>query len=291
MIKNISLCILLLFLPATVLLAQNNENDTIPPTKPKVILPDTIRAEKDTIPVRKTPRIIPSDSSRQTNEPKIYQYDPDAEEKKEPRIIRYESSGNGHVKTKIKNRGRHRNGYREIHTLTGRNRYNGGFGALSFRSTELRDETIIMAGVRAGWIINRALGIGFEAHGIVPTASFTDINPVDLKPVGGYGGMFLEPVFFSNQVIHVTFPVSAGAGWLGYYTDDNTTFSVDGAQVSEDVFWYVEPGASLEINIARNFRLAGGVSKRFVDDLSMLETSDGDFETLSYFVTLKIGSF
>ena len=104
--------------------------------------------------------------------------------------------------------------------------------------------------------------------------------------------MVLEPIFFSNQVIHVTFPVSAGAGWLGYYEDDNSNFAtIDGDRVAEDVFWYVEPGVSLEINIARNFRLAGGVSKRFTEDLELLDTRNEDFNTLSYFITLKIGSF
>ncbi|MGB3465553.1 MAG: hypothetical protein WBA74_09795 [Cyclobacteriaceae bacterium] len=291
MIKSFILTSLItILLSGNYLMAQTTENDSIPKVKPSPILPATSEVKADTIPLPVQPAQNTTDTTSKRNEPKIYRYDPDQERK--PRIIERSSTDQGTVYYKHKVRGRHKDSYRKIHTLTGRNNYSGGFGAISFKSTELRDETIVMAGVRAGWIINRALGIGFEGFGIIPTATFTDIGTQNLTPNGGYGGMFLEPVFFSNQVVHVTFPVSAGAGWLGYYEDDNANvFSVNGNEVAEDVFWYVEPGASIEVNIARNFRLAGGVSKRFVEDLEMLETSDGDFETLSYFVTLKIGSF
>lgn len=278
---------------------KTNPKDSIIQKKTE-IPSDTVKNEQDTIPQIKKPRIIPKDSvKKEVNEPKIYNTtsnngnDHDNNDR-EPKIIYYQSvkDGNGTVWTKRKEKRRGRDRYRDIHTITGRNSHGGGFGALSFKSTELENETIVMAGVRAGWIINRALGIGFEGFGIIPTATISDIGTQDLMPIGGYGGMFLEPVFFSNQVIHVTFPVSAGAGWIGYYEDNSSNFaSIDGDRVAEDVFWYVEPGASIEINIARNFRLAGGISKRFTEDLEILETGNEDFNTLSYFITLKIGSF
>ena len=183
----------------------------------------------------------------------------------------------------------------DIKTLSGSVNHSGGFGAFSFRATEFREETMVLGGVRGGWIVNRTLGIGVEAHGIVPTAKFSDIDSANrVVALGGYGGFFLEPIFFSNQVVHITFPVSAGAGWLGYAKDwedyspnnPNGDFSGD-----SDIFWYVEPGVDLEINIALNFRLALGVSKRFVQDLNLGKTKPTDFNGLNYFLTLKIGGF
>jgi hypothetical protein len=182
----------------------------------------------------------------------------------------------------------------DIRTLSGNMSHSGGFGALSIRSTSFRDEAMVLAGLRGGWIINRTLGIGLEAHGVIPTAKYSDIDPMrDVVALGGYGGMFLELIFFSNEVVHVTFPVSAGAGWLGYHLDfdEDNLPAQDDQLVDEDVFWYVEPGASIEVNLSRSFRLALGTSKRFTQDLELINTKTNAFDKMNYFVTLKVGGF
>ncbi|WP_421765298.1 hypothetical protein [Ekhidna sp.] len=201
-----------------------------------------------------------------------------------PKIIYYQST---EPEKKRKRR-------QDIKTLSGSMSHSGGFGALSFRSTEFRDEAMVLAGLRGGWIINRTLGIGFEGHGIIPTAKFSDIEAgSEVNILGGYGGMFLELIFFSNEVVHITFPVSGGAGWLGYHrtNEDNTMPGPMDSEIDSDVFWYVEPGADLEFNISRNFRLAMGVSKRFTQDLELVFTDSDAFDNLNYFITLKIGGF
>jgi hypothetical protein len=179
--------------------------------------------------------------------------------------------------------------------LGGKNSHQGGFGGFSFRGTEFNNKDIIMAGFRGGWIINRALAIGFEGHGIIPTAEYENIDPdypMTSRSVGGYGGMFLEPIILSNKVVHITFPISGGAGWLGYIVDwehNNNYYSND--LIDDDVFWYVEPGAALELNVARNFRINLGASYRFTEDLDLASTSPAAFEAWNYFITFKFGSF
>jgi len=209
----------------------------------------------------------------------------------EPKIIYYQST------EPEEQRKKKRNG---IKTLSGSMSHSGGFGALSLRTTKFRGESLVMGGLRGGWIINRTLAIGLEGHGIIPTTKFDDITATsDVALNGGYGGMFLELIFFSNEVVHMTFPVSSGAGWLGYLrtNDDNFTVGRLDTQVSGDVFWYVEPGANLEFNISRSFRLDFGVSKRFTQDLELEEplndsfTDSKEFENLNFYVTLKIGGF
>ncbi len=209
----------------------------------------------------------------------------DEVEDDKPKIIYYQSTSSERRKEKKR---------QDIKTLSGSMSHSGGFGALSFRSTKFREESMVLAGLRGGWIINRTLGIGAEGHGIIPTATFDDVETgQEVNILGGYGGMFLELIFFSNEVVHVTFPVSAGAGWLGYHrtNEDNTMLSSGDKEVDSDVFWYIEPGAGLEFNISRNFRLAMGVSKRFTQDLELLNTDSDAFDELNYFITLKIGGF
>ena len=181
----------------------------------------------------------------------------------------------------------------EIKTIAGRDGHNGGFGALSFRTTKFKDKQLAMMGFRGGWIINRSLAIGIEAHGVIPSAEFDDITPLGRTVLlGGYGGLFLEPILFSNEIVHVTFPINTGAGWLGHHLDweESHPAGVD-ELASDDVFWYVEPGISAEMNVSRHFRIGVGASRRITQELELLNTSSDDFDTMSYFLTLKWGRF
>ncbi len=231
--------------------------------------------ENDSTAVSEKP--IPSDTVPPASNQKV--------EEKGPKIIYYENS-------RPEKKDKRRN---DIKTLSGSMNHSGGFGALSFRSTQFRNESLVLGGLRGGWIINRTLGIGIEGHGIIPTAKYLNIDPQDeVKLLGGYGGLFLELIFFSNEVVHLTFPVSGGAGWLGYHRvlEGNTVpFDPDGGEVDSDVFWYIEPGASVEFNISRNFRLDLGISKRLTQDLELINTDAEAFDQLNYFMTLKVGGF
>jgi len=193
---------------------------------------------------------------------------------------RYESS---------KKEKRYRKG--DVKTLSGNNYHSGGFGAVSFKGTQYMSETLMMVGIRGGWIINRAIAMGFEGWGFIPTVSLSDVYQFnDVVLLGGYGGFFIEPIFFSNELVHVTFPVSAGAGWMGYnedlYNYDSNNFLVD-----DDVFWYIEPGVALEFNVSRSFRMDFGASYRFTQDLELINTPSDAFDDWSYFLTLKFGGF
>jgi len=190
------------------------------------------------------------------------------------------------------------NGYSkhdDIQTLAGKNGHHGGFGGISFRASEFNGKDIILTGFRAGWIINRALAIGFEGYGIIPTVEYENIDPdisLRSRSVGGYGGMFLEPIIFSNKVVHVTFPVAGGAGWLGYIVDWEQNYNFyPNDLLDDDVFWYLEPGAALELNVARNFRINMGASYRFTKDLRLMSTPTSAFDAWNYFLTLKFGRF
>lgn len=224
--------------------------------------------------------------------------EPAEEKSSKPKIIYYQNTDvEERDETRYQSRYRQKD-RRDIKTLSGSMNHSGGFGAFTFRTTEFRDEALVLAGFRGGWIINRTLGIGVEGHGIIPTAKYDDIVAYDNAiALGGYGGMFLELIFFSNQVVHVTFPVSGGAGWLGLHedweNDDPTVVQPNTSDdlIDDDVFWYVEPGGNIEVNVSRNFRLAFGVSKRFTQDLNLINTMSRDFENLNYYLTLKIGSF
>lgn len=273
--RKIFLSISLIFFFAGAVSAQDSDSTTVKKTEPEII------QKKDSIKTEPEPIVAPSQDSIQ-GLPEVV-----PPLSTESRIIYYQDSKPDY-KTK-KN---------DIKTLSGSMNHSGGFFGFSFRGSEFRDETAVMAGFRTGWIINRTLAMGFEGHGIIPTAKFSDLDPnKDFVLLGGYGGMFLEFIAFSNQVIHVTFPVAGGAGWLGYHEDwedkrlNDPSTNTTGALIDQDVFWYLEPGASIEMNLSRNFRMAFGLSKRLTDDFQLINTDGSDFENMNFFVTLKLGKF
>jgi hypothetical protein len=184
----------------------------------------------------------------------------------------------------------------EMQTLTNGLRHSGGYGALLFKSSSFIDEPLILLGGRGVWVINRAFGIGFEGNGIVPVNTYEGMDPLGLSKaflVGGYGGLLLEPVIFSNKLVHVTFPVSGGAGWLGYVRDwQEVNYDPSpGDLYDDDIFWYLEPGAAIEVNVARFFRVDLGFTKRFTQDIDLVNTGNGEFEKVNFLLALKFGRF
>ena len=180
-------------------------------------------------------------------------------------------------------------------TLAGNHGHSGGYGAIFFKGTQFKDQTLLISGLRGAWVVNRSFGIGIDLNGIIPTAKYAGVDPEGIKQavlVGGYGGMLLEPILWSNKIVHLTFPMSIGAGWLGFLEDwENNDYYHNSEIYDEDVFWYFEPGINVEVNVARFFRAGVGISKRFTQDLQMMNTSSNAFDQLNYGINLKFGGF
>lgn len=183
----------------------------------------------------------------------------------------------------------------EMETLSHNNARSGGYGALVLKGSKFRDESILIMGIRGAWLINQSLGFGLDLNGILPLSTYDDIDPEGIDNgilTGGYGGFLLEPVLWPNKIVHVTIPLSIGAGWLGYIEDwENHKYDYHGDLYDDDVFWYIEPGVNVEINVTRFFRVNAGVSKRFSQGLTLINTPADAFDKINYAITLKFGGF
>lgn len=182
-----------------------------------------------------------------------------------------------------------------METLSGTNSHSGGYGAIFFKGSSFKNKSIMMMGIRGAWVVNRAFGLGIDLNGLLPVSKFEDVNPIgtsDAILLGGYGGLLLEPVAWSKKLVHVTFPVSIGAGWLGYVEDWEDEYYYGGGDLLDnDVFWYIEPGINAEVNVTNYFRIDVGISKRFTQDLNLYNTPADAFDKLNYSLTLKFGGF
>jgi len=183
----------------------------------------------------------------------------------------------------------------EMETLSGENSHSGGYGAIIFKGSSFNETSIAMMGIRGAWVVNRSFGLGIDLNGLLPISKYDDVDPAEIHAgvlVGGYGGFLLEPVVWSRKLVHLTFPISFGAGWLGYIEDwENDQDYYSGDLLDDDVFLYIEPGICAEVNVTNYFRIDVGISGRFTQDLSLYNTPSDAFNKLNYFLALKFGGF
>jgi hypothetical protein len=109
----------------------------------------------------------------------------------------------------------------------------------------------------------------------------------------GYAGLFLEPCIVPKLPIHFSFPILIGAGSAIYYdeADQNMDDHNGLVTVDNDIFYIIEPGVEMELNMTKHTRLSLGVKYRYITDLDLLNTKTDAFNGLYYGLTLKFGKF
>lgn len=186
----------------------------------------------------------------------------------------------------------------DMKTLFGGDYHSGGYFAVNFKGHNYFGEDVLIIGTKMAGVINRSLGIGWEANAMLPSVETSNIDLEFLpdgggiRPVIAYGGLLLEPIILSNQPVHVTFPILLGAGWVGYFRDWNENVGPDEKELLDDaVFFVVEPGVNVEFNLTRHTRLGLGVSYRSADNFELENTSPKAFNGINYNMMLKFGRF
>ena len=181
----------------------------------------------------------------------------------------------------------------EIRTIS-KNKSNGGYGALSIGYTEIAGKDALVAGARAGWVINHSFAIGFGGYGFMNDTDHRNVSGYEQEYnlAGGYGGLFLEPIIGPRWPMHLSFPVFFGVGGIGYVEHyDVWGYGKSRSIDHDDVFWVVEPAAELEFNIARNFRLAATASYRFTTDIDLVYTDPEVLQGFTFGLVFKFGRF
>jgi hypothetical protein len=156
--------------------------------------------------------------------------------------------------------------------------HSGGFGAPVIKFSEVADKVAVFVGGRGGWIINHTLVLGGGGYGLandirlVDTGSGRDIE-------FGYGGVELEYINSSDNIIHFTVYLLLGAGGLS------------GSLVNDESVFVAEPALNGELNITPYFRLHFGAGYRWVVGVDSPGFSDGDFSAFYGQLAAKFGSF
>lgn len=191
----------------------------------------------------------------------------------------------------------------EIKTIFGHNDNveHGAYGAITLEYSQIDSKDALLFGARGAWIINHNIALGFAGKGIATVESYSEFNTwnSDFYLSGGYGGLLIEPILAPMSPVHVSFPVTIGAGGVAY----TQRFEYDGNWENSrwdtwdaSAFFVLEPGVEVNLNLLKFMRLSFGGYYRYTAGLS-LENPDGVKESKDFLdgfsagMSLKFGKF
>jgi hypothetical protein len=103
----------------------------------------------------------------------------------------------------------------------------------------------------------------------------------------GYGGVMLGYTLLPHQLLHATFTGLVGGGGLGARLRMNRDSNIDLA----DAFFVFEPMLTVDLNVARHFRLGASLSYRLVRGVQTDGLSNADLSGLFGSMVFKFGKF
>ena len=164
----------------------------------------------------------------------------------------------------------------------------GGFGGPVLKITNINGENAVMVGGRGGWIINHTFVLGGGGYGLVTDvqAKTTDSNHQYIQL--GYGGLEMEFIPASNDLFHLSVGLLVGGGGVGYKPDNNDGYN---SMQKTNSFFVLEPSVNANLNITHYFRIAAGVTYRYVSGLKSVVSTNTDLSGPSAILTLKFGKF
>jgi hypothetical protein len=164
----------------------------------------------------------------------------------------------------------------------------GGYGALTIKYGTIENSNVTFVGGRGGWILNHKLAFGFGAYGLFGEEQ-EPITDIKYNYTGAYGGFIVEPIFFSNKVVHFSMPILLGGGWVGRLQKVDGSYEI---MYNDLVFLTVEPGLEVDFNITEHFRIAIGAYYTLANDIdSASEINDDVMNNLSVGLQFKWGVF
>ena len=164
----------------------------------------------------------------------------------------------------------------------------GGYGGPVLQVTQINKQTAVLVGGVGGWIINHTIVLGGGGYGLVTdvTAKYPDPFYGSQYLTVGYGGLYLEYIASSDEVIHLSVGALIGAGNVGYKNQE--MFSMNR---SMDNFFVLEPNIQINLNVTQFFRISAGANYRWVTGVRNDITSDADLSGPSGMLMLRFGMF
>jgi len=161
----------------------------------------------------------------------------------------------------------------------------GLYGGPVIKYTSLDDRFALLIGGRGAISFYDIFSIGGGGYGLVNEIPVPySQSPYEQYLSFGYGGVIFEFLIASHKVVHLSLHSLIGGGSLYYHDYYWRTWG-------DDLFFVLEPGLDLELNVSRCFRIGMGGTYRFVNGVSVPEFTDHDMSGFSGAITFKFGRF
>jgi hypothetical protein len=164
----------------------------------------------------------------------------------------------------------------------------GGYAGLTMGYLEVEGQDVMTLGLRAGWVIDHNVAIGIAGKYMINTIlleGYWEDPATQYYLVGGYGGIFIEPIIIPKYSVHISAPFLIGGGWLTL--NEFAWYS----PYDWDSFFIVEPGLEVELSLLKFFRISIGGSYRYTTNLRMESVPENMMQGFGGNITFKFGAF
>lgn len=171
----------------------------------------------------------------------------------------------------------------------------GGFGAFGVGYANIDGRDALTLNLRGAWVINHNMALGLSGTGFFNNLDKATSNTRDYLG-GGYGGFFFQPIIFPQWPVHISIPVVVGGGAVSTIPYDYWDWNLPPYTQDYDVFFVVEPGIEIELNMAKFFRMGLGATYRYTNGVVMaypngVEVSTRALDGFNFHLNFKFGKF
>lgn len=147
----------------------------------------------------------------------------------------------------------------------------GAYVGMDFGYTEVANRSSFLTGVTIAWVIDHTIELGIAGKGFV-TNPLPDLllENNNFMYAGGYGGLHCAVNVLGNKPINVSIPIILGVGEISYIRSQYDGYYDNFYPESHYMYFVIEPGIDLQLNMTKFFRLSAGVSYRYTSDIYLL---------------------
>lgn len=170
----------------------------------------------------------------------------------------------------------------------------GVYLGITMNYGEIDKQDTYQAGLKLAYVANQQFEVGFASNFFYSEQGIfkSPLKTEDL--VGVYGGLHLEPIFFSKSRVNLSFPLLIGAGAVGYF-DSNESVDFEGEEQfnsdNVDAVFVLEPGVNALFNVSRYLQLELGLKYRFSSRIELDDSPVSRINGVSAGLGVKIGVF
>ena len=157
----------------------------------------------------------------------------------------------------------------------------GAYGAATQKFSSIDGQFATLLGGYGGVLFTSDWLFGAGAYALLNGNSIDIENEAGTSRQMTYVGLVAERAFQSHRAIHFTSHLLAGAAFIG---EQNVLPGGGQYSISSRGAFALEPGAGIEINLTKWFRINGGVSYRWL-------VSEANYSAPTATISLKFGKF